>query len=392
MHQYNNWNHFLESLVHILVSPTVGYQPRDLVSHAPIQFNWQLRKVSGLRAGADAFMTRVPARAAPDGAPRRVLVLSVFHGLANRLRTVAAGAALAEALDRDLHVDWRANRQCNATWEELFSAPSLRTASAEIEASRDMSVDARAEQLGWTEYAPRAGCGSALDRFDLAGLADDEARIVRLRCAKCVSSLTESASSAAEDEASRATFYRTIVPSVAVAALMAPVTSAGVGRYVVGVHIRQGDAYDTAQAYFFRDRSGVYGAAADGGALVERFLQKMSEFPPAKGKHGQLPTVFFVASDQLSARRRCAARFPGRVLQLAPALAALAAPAVDGGGAALSSELVRRDTVSAMQEAAAEWLLLSECKRLIRSGVSSFSSEAARCHSIPACNINRESS
>ena len=36
---------------------------------------------------------------------RKVLVLSVFHGLANRLRTVAAGAALAEVLDRELHVE-----------------------------------------------------------------------------------------------------------------------------------------------------------------------------------------------------------------------------------------------------------------------------------------------
>ena len=35
MHRSNNWNHFLESLVHILVSLTVGYQL--LVSHALIQ-------------------------------------------------------------------------------------------------------------------------------------------------------------------------------------------------------------------------------------------------------------------------------------------------------------------------------------------------------------------
>lgn len=331
------------------------------------------------------------AAASPTAAPRVGTAPLIPH---SSLRfDLSCTPTLTLAPDRYPHApafdSWRANEQCNATWQELFSAPSLRTESAEIAASREMSAEARAVELGWTEYAPREGCGSALDRSDLAALANDEAHTVRLRCAKCVSSLAESASAAADDEASRAAFYRTIVPSVPVGALMAPVTSAGAGKYVVGVHIRQGDAYDTAHAYFFRDRSGVYGASADGGALVGRFIEKMSEFPLAKGKHGQLPTVFFLASDQHSARRRCAARFPGRVLQLAPSLDALAASAADVGGAAPLRELVRRDTVGAMQEAAAEWLLLSQCKRMIRSGVSSFSAEAARCHSVPACNINR---
>ena len=43
MHRSNNWNHFLESLVHILVSPTVGYQL--LVSQALIQL---LESFSGI--------------------------------------------------------------------------------------------------------------------------------------------------------------------------------------------------------------------------------------------------------------------------------------------------------------------------------------------------------
>ena len=47
MHRSDNWNHFLESLVHILVSPTVGYQL--LVSQALIQL---LESFSGISRGS----------------------------------------------------------------------------------------------------------------------------------------------------------------------------------------------------------------------------------------------------------------------------------------------------------------------------------------------------
>ena len=39
------------------------------------------------------------------------LVLSVYHGLGNRLRTVAAAAALSEELGRELHIYWPINAQ-----------------------------------------------------------------------------------------------------------------------------------------------------------------------------------------------------------------------------------------------------------------------------------------
>jgi hypothetical protein len=204
-----------------------------------------------------------------------------------------------------------------------------------------------------------------------------------------------------------------MAPSPAVAELMAPVTAGATRKYMVGVHIRQGDAYDTDKKYFFKDRSGLYGASADGGAFVEKFLAEMDALPLAKGKQGQIPTVFFIAADQLGARRACVARFgglgrgeeqqaaaeeegvlkkkgaAGRVLQIAPAWRALARqrtrheheqrqpksssnktqqqPGEEAGGE--DEELARRDSLEDMQQATAEWLLLSECKRMIRSKV-----------------------
>ena len=55
-----------------------------------------------------------PAAKPPLGGGAGVMVLSVFHGLANRLRAVAAGAALAEELGRELHLHWPVNAQVGA--------------------------------------------------------------------------------------------------------------------------------------------------------------------------------------------------------------------------------------------------------------------------------------
>lgn len=51
-----------------------------------------------------------------------VLVLSVFHGLANRMRAVAAGAALAKELGRELHLHWPVNAQVGSS-ESAHCAP-----------------------------------------------------------------------------------------------------------------------------------------------------------------------------------------------------------------------------------------------------------------------------
>jgi hypothetical protein len=287
-------------------------------------------------------------------------VLSVFHGLANRLRAVAGGVALARELNRELHLDWKVNDQCLASWHDLFAAPLLLAGTPTL-------LTLKGDRGAWSCYSARGGGGSALDRIDLAGLAADATEVVHLSCCKCVSSLLESAS-IASDEASRRLFYQTMVPSAAVAALMAPVIASAEGNYLVGVHIRQGDAYDTEKSYFFRDRTGLYQAGAGtarGGGLVEKFLEKMAVFPATKGRDGQLPACFFLAADQLDARRRCVERFGAhRILEVVPTRP--------------QEEMTRRDSVEDMETAAAEWLLLSLCKRMIRSQVSSFSAEASR--------------
>ena len=47
-----------------------------------------------------------PEPTAKKNRRRGVLVVSVYHGFGNRIRTVAAAAALAEEVGRDLHVHW----------------------------------------------------------------------------------------------------------------------------------------------------------------------------------------------------------------------------------------------------------------------------------------------
>eukprot|EP01047_Picozoa_sp_COSAG01_P061411 COSAG01_NODE_7668_length_3106_cov_5.011307_2_plen_351_part_00 len=335
------------------------------------------------------------------GREGRILVLSVFHGLGNRLRTVAAGQQLARELGRELHVHWPVNDSCLARWQDLFSAPALRINTPECHDG------GRPPSGFWSEYEPQPGLGPGLGREDLQGLAADGAAVVRLRCAKCVASLVVSDTTEEDEKVARAHFYQQLRPSCAVRALMAPVMATTSERYMVGVHIRQGDAFDTEMKVFFRDHSGLYGEHADGGAVVDQFLDTMAKMPAAKGKgQAKAPVVFFLAADQVSARRRCAARFPGRILQIEPAVGRMKEMAVAEAAAAaapvvvpsterqrqqlqLPDGLARRDSLQAMQEAAAEWLLLSNCRCLIRSRVSSFSSEAALRHRISWVSIAR---
>jgi hypothetical protein len=118
--------------------------------------------------------------------PPRILVLSVFHGLGNRLRTVAAGAALAASLDRELHLHWPVNQACLASWDKLFAAPAMQVNTPECHADPpgvNMPSCPPPPSGYWSNYEPpRDAADETLDRAALAGLATDPARVVRLHC------------------------------------------------------------------------------------------------------------------------------------------------------------------------------------------------------------------
>ena len=71
--------------------------------------------------------------------------------------------------------------QCNASWAELFSAPTLTVNSPLCEIGGPAADE-------WSMYEPPDG-SCELDRRALAALPADRARVVRLRCAKCAATL-----------------------------------------------------------------------------------------------------------------------------------------------------------------------------------------------------------
>ena len=87
----------------------------------------------------------------------------------------------------ELHLDWKVNDQCLASWHDLFAAPLLLAGTPTL-------LTLKGDRGAWSCYSARGGGGSALDRIDLAGLAADATEVVHLSCCKCVSSLLESAS------------------------------------------------------------------------------------------------------------------------------------------------------------------------------------------------------
>ena len=157
------------------------------------------------RSGAES----TAAASAAASSTRKILVLWVYHGLANRLRTVAAVAALAADLGRELHLHWPVNDQCMAGWGDLFAEPVLRVDTPEVAQLLSGGTAGARCLSGWSCYEPREGSGSALDRADLATLPTDGARVAMLRCAKCIASLRGPPETAEQDDCSaRSAFYQ----------------------------------------------------------------------------------------------------------------------------------------------------------------------------------------
>lgn len=157
------------------------------------------------RSGAES----TAAASAAASSTRKILVLWVYHGLANRLRTVAAVATLAAELGRELHLHWPVNDQCMACWGDLFAEPVLRVDTPEVAQLLSGGTAGVRRLSGWSCYEPREGSGSALDRADLAALPTDGARVAMLRCAKCIASLRGPPETAEQDDCSaRSAFYQ----------------------------------------------------------------------------------------------------------------------------------------------------------------------------------------
>jgi len=53
----------------------------------------------------------------------RCLVINPIGGLANRMRAIASGVSLANAIEADIRIVWAKNRELNAYYEDIFEVP-----------------------------------------------------------------------------------------------------------------------------------------------------------------------------------------------------------------------------------------------------------------------------
>ena len=368
---------------------------------------------------SDLDCPRAPTDATGD------LVLLTIHGFGNRIRSLAAAWWLAAEQRRRLHMRWPADDSCGARFEELFetvllTGDTLRTdslvalsAAMHYSAGRFLHNDQSLISIYEGQSVDRP---AELFTSDLLPLAADSARVVALRGATVPATLERKHAPPAashraplsgakaerirmlehhSDAPMRGAFYRALVPAAAVRAHMqtavarieserAAASADGRSLLLVGVHVRQGDALDLAQRYFFHDLTG----GTHDADFVARFADEMAAVSSAGVAEGRR-ALFFLASDQEAARRILRSRFGCALVELAP-------PCLEG---ARRADETRGDPVAVVDEgrvgrgchemhhAVAEWLMLGRAEILIRSRKSSFSDEAALINGVRCIDL-----
>ena len=340
-----------------------------------------------------------------------------MHGFGNRIRSVAAAWSLAAELQRRLHILWEADESCGAHLADLFDvqlsnggelrANSLAALSSAAYYSAGRFCDV--VDGGVSEEAPiyEGRTGVELFASDVAPLSGDKRRVAILRGATVPATLVGRLSRATSKQQSlekarrigmqehlaegklRGAFYRALTPSAAVQQIMAPAiarieaeraaaTARSQALFLVGVHVRQGDALDLAKRYFFHDLSG--GTHSD--SLVEAFAQEMQRVVATAAAEGKR-ALFYVASDQARARAILRERFGSSMVEVQMDESDRIEPE---SGADDPDGRVGRGC-RAMQLAVAEWMLLSRTELIIRSWKSSFSDEASLVHGVRCIDL-----
>ena len=160
-------------------------------------------------------------------------------------------------------------------------------------------------------------------------------------------------------------FYKKMRVTPAVLAKLAGVIDTIRAEPVVGVHVRQGSITDFHNGWFFMDwhkgpddKVPVFCCSQEPGkslsscttnvAPIEKFVAAMKRFPATQ--------KFFVASDRPGCYLNLEAEFPGRILH--------------------NRIAVEHDVDS--DNAFLDWYCLSQCSKLVLSGISSYSGEAMK--------------
>lgn len=268
-----------------------------------------------------------------------VLTLVPLGGLANRLRAIVSGVALARQTQRRLQIVWYKDSGLNCRFDQLFRPlvqANIRLKEATV-TDRLLYDRPRCRNAYLPAIFQRMlfdGClhdpARALlpdSRFDFVQWVGQHPRAYVATCYPFFS-------------ADPTLYEQLFVPNSTVESLIRTFTER-FSAHTVGVHIRRTD--------------NVMSIAR---SPLSLFIQEMEKEVEARPD-----TLFFVASDSEQDKRALKERFGTRILT--------------------SSQPADRNSLQGMQEGAADFFTLSRTDKIIGSCYSSFSEISARIRQIP---------
>lgn len=269
-----------------------------------------------------------------------ILTLVPLGGLANRLRVIASGVALARQTRRPLQILWYKDSGLNCRFDQLFCPLTQADIRLKEATLTDRLLYDRPRQKNC--YLPAAFQRMLFDgrlhdparelapgsRFDFAQWTEGHTRTYIATCYPFFPAASES-------------YSRLFVPIPEIETRISTYTRQFTSTHTVGVHIRRTD-----------------NATAIARSPLEAFIREME-----KEVEAHPDTRFFVASDSEQDKQTLKEHFGTRILT--------------------SSQPADRNSLQGMQEGAVDFFTLSRTDKIIGSCYSSFSEIAALFRQIP---------
>lgn len=326
---------------------------------------------------------------------RRYLIINIERlGLINRLRSIVDWYFISSLANRTLIVNWRANRDCNVDFYDLFD-----------NFPQDMIVlrhpiPMGQDSLEWVlSLSQRYNMTAKLlhdnpNQLD-GGYLWGEKNMSIFASKELILSSSENILITAHDaiisiEELPCLYYfhqhRTVlsqfIPKLHIRQVVDQVMeSYFINTIPIGVHIRMHDSrydweiippIDGTRAKAFGD-----GASIEDFIAIMKHLEQSNEYSTISTTSGSShddsnqdkakPLIrFFVASNDLIAKGKVLKHFPTAI--------------------SLSSE-ISRETIDGIDHAFMEWLVLSKCSLIIHTYASTFAAEAAKLNKVPLISI-----
>lgn len=277
-----------------------------------------------------------------------LLVINPIGGLANRMRTLAGGLALAQRIGVDYKIVWLKNWELNAAFDDIFRLdviPAVKFSyPGKVKYGLSYSIP-RLKNLYLTSCTLKRFGVAFLDGMEVyrkLAEREDEGKGIRSlfengfsRCKKCLLQGGINVYPYGND------MYRQLFKPVAEIADDVAGRLRMIGPSPIGVHIRRTDNVQSIQ-----------------NSPDEVFLREMERI-----LHMQPETRFYLATDSEEVKLRFGREFGDRVYS--------------------SERIANRNTLAGIKEAATEMYTLAGTKAIIGSYYSSFSEAAAILGDIP---------